>query len=29
MEENKIILLVEDNKHLNKINSRALTLSGY
>ncbi|MDE8733006.1 response regulator transcription factor [Eubacteriales bacterium DFI.9.88] len=29
MEENKTILLVEDNKHLNKINSRALTLSGY
>lgn len=31
MSENKTktILLVEDNKHLNKINSRALKLSGY
>lgn len=27
--ENKTILLVEDNEHLNKINSRALRLAGY
>lgn len=29
MDKDKYILLVEDNKHLNKINSRALCLAGY
>ena len=29
MDKDKCILLVEDNRHLNKINSRALLLAGY